>query len=71
MEERIELGRPRTVYSADTGRIIPPPSRAMSRRASRHGSRQGQMGQQPFLHIAAEPDMESTVSVYIQYSCPA
>lgn len=52
--------RPRTTqYSADTGRIIPPPSRAMSRKGSRQGHRQPL-----FDHIVAEPDMESYVSVY-------
>ncbi|XP_069125038.1 protein TBATA-like isoform X2 [Argopecten irradians] len=55
-----EPERPRTLYSAETGRLIPPPSRAMSRGASRRASRQG--AREPLLrHIAAEPDMESMV----------
>lgn len=55
-----EPEKPRTLYSAETGRLIPPPSRAMSRAASRRASRHGNRDQ--FLHhIAAEPDMESMV----------
>lgn len=52
--------RPRTQYSETTGRIIPPPSRAMSR--GRTVSRQG--GDKYYgnlQHIAAEPDMETMV----------
>lgn len=52
--------RPKTKYSAETGRLIPPPSRAMSRGASRQGSRHGRI-YNPLQHIAAEPDMESMV----------
>ncbi|KAL4239370.1 hypothetical protein ACF0H5_000187 [Mactra antiquata] len=61
------LERPKTQYSETTGRLIPPPSRAMSRGASRQGSRQGsRMGQRDILqrnlqHIAEDPDMESHV----------
>ncbi|XP_048762455.1 protein TBATA-like isoform X2 [Ostrea edulis] len=52
--------RPRTQYSETTGRIIPPPSRAMSR--GRTVSRQG--GDKYYgnlQHIAAEPDMETMI----------
>jgi hypothetical protein len=56
-----EYERPRTQYSEKTGRLIPPPSRAMSRGLSRGQSRGGRP--MPNLqHIAAEPDMEATVS---------
>ena len=53
-----EERRPKTQYSAETGRLIPPPSRAMSRGGSRGGNRG--MGQ--FQHIMEEPDTESMVS---------
>ncbi|KAK3089659.1 hypothetical protein FSP39_005440 [Pinctada imbricata] len=53
------MERPKTMYSETTGRLIPPPSRAMSRGQSRQASRQGRMGQ--LQHIAAEPDMEAMV----------
>ncbi|XP_041364894.1 protein TBATA-like [Gigantopelta aegis] len=50
--------RPRTTqYSTATGRLIPPPSRAMSRAGSRRGARPMNM----FQHIAAEPDVENSV----------
>ncbi|XP_045214235.2 protein TBATA-like isoform X2 [Mercenaria mercenaria] len=61
------LERPKTQYSETTGRLIPPPSRAMSRGSSRHGSRQGSragqrdMFQRNFQHITEDPDMESHV----------
>lgn len=63
--------RPKTQYSETTGRLIPPPSRAMSRGASRLGSRQGsRMGQRDIFqrnlqHIAEDPDIESHVSFRI------
>lgn len=59
--------RPKTQYSETTGRLIPPPSRAMSRGSSRQGSRQGSRAgqrdlfQRNFQHIAEDPDMESHV----------
>lgn len=54
--------RPKTtVYSPETGRIIPPPSRALSRNgASRRAQRDRFLGN--LQHIAAEPDMENMVS---------
>ncbi|XP_052688365.1 protein TBATA-like isoform X4 [Crassostrea angulata] len=52
--------RPKTQYSETTGRIIPPPSRAMSR--GKTGSRQGRDKYFGTLqHIAPEPDMETMV----------
>jgi hypothetical protein len=55
------MERPKTQYSETTGRIIPPPSRAMSR--GRIGSRQGRDKYYGNLqHIAPEPDMETMVS---------
>ncbi|XP_022316133.2 protein TBATA-like isoform X1 [Crassostrea virginica] len=52
--------RPKTQYSETTGRIIPPPSRAMSR--GKTGSRQGRDKYYGTLqHIAPEPDMETMV----------
>lgn len=55
--------RPKTQYSETTGRLIPPPSRAMSRGPSRQCSHQGQrdLYQRNFQHIAENPDMESQV----------
>ncbi|KAH9508471.1 hypothetical protein Btru_055289 [Bulinus truncatus] len=61
-----EEKRPRsTMYSPDTGRLIPPPSRAMSRSGSRRGR-----GNQQFLtgnlqHISADPDLENIVMVML------
>lgn len=49
-----------TMYSPETGRLIPPPSRAMSRGFSRRGQRERYLGH--LQHIAAEPDMETVVS---------
>ncbi|RUS85571.1 hypothetical protein EGW08_006654, partial [Elysia chlorotica] len=68
-----EEARPRsTMYSPDTGRLIPPPSRAMSRGMSRKGSRGGQYGgaQQPWAsgnlqHISTDPDVENMVLVML------
>ncbi|KAK3787617.1 hypothetical protein RRG08_034320 [Elysia crispata] len=68
-----EEARPRsTMYSPDTGRLIPPPSRAMSRGVSRKGSRGAQFGgaQQPWAsgnlqHISADPDLENMVLVML------
>ena len=59
-------GKPRTChYSSETGRLIPPPSRAMSRGNSRGGSRGGAVRQDQFMnkleHIAEDPDMEGQV----------
>ncbi|XP_050391285.1 protein TBATA isoform X2 [Patella vulgata] len=55
-----EEDRPRTtMYSRDTGRIIPPPSRAMSRHASRRGQRTPFAG--GFQHISSDPDIENMV----------
>lgn len=57
--------RPKTQYSETTGRIIPPPSRAMSR--GKTGSRQGRDKYFGTLqHIAPEPDMETMVSHFTQ-----
>ncbi|XP_059140441.1 protein TBATA-like [Physella acuta] len=54
-----EEKRPRTsVYSPDTGRLIPPPSRAMTRGGSRRGH---QFVGGNFQHISADPDLENTV----------
>ncbi|KAL8616967.1 hypothetical protein ACOMHN_041885 [Nucella lapillus] len=51
--------RPRTVYSQETGRLIPPPSRALSRGNSRRGQR---LPINPTLqHIVPAPDMENVV----------
>ncbi|XP_076454397.1 protein TBATA-like isoform X2 [Babylonia areolata] len=56
-----EEPRPRTsMYSQETGRLIPPPSRAMSRGNSRRGQRMGTLGG-GLHHIAAAPDMENMV----------
>lgn len=44
-----------SVYSAETGRLIPPPSRAMSRGSSRQRQRE------PFLHIMPEQSNETLV----------
>ncbi|XP_064618181.1 protein TBATA-like [Liolophura sinensis] len=49
--------RPQTMYSSETGRLIPPPSRAMTRGGSRWGNRFPAALQ----HIAAEPDPENMV----------
>lgn len=58
--------RPKTQYSETTGRIIPPPSRAMSR--GRTGSRQGRDKYFGTLqHIAPEPDMETMVSYSLRF----
>ncbi|KAL3876749.1 hypothetical protein ACJMK2_034545 [Sinanodonta woodiana] len=60
VQEKKEPERPKTQYSETTGRIIPPPSRALSRGRSRSGSRMEQrLGN--FQHIATEPDMEAHV----------
>ncbi|XP_039273502.1 protein TBATA-like [Styela clava] len=45
----------RTIYSAETGRLVPPPSRAMSRQASRQGGRP----YGSYQHISAYPDTET------------
>ena len=63
-KEKEEEQRPRTtMYSAETGRIIPPPSRM----ASRGGSRRGRTVPAGFVggslqHISADPDFENIVS---------
>ncbi|XP_046364997.2 uncharacterized protein LOC124141135 [Haliotis rufescens] len=58
-ERKRDQERPRTTqYSAETGRLIPPPSRNMSRGASRRGRPQFVPSMQ---HIAAEPDIENMV----------
>lgn len=46
--------RRKTVYSSETGRIVPPPSRAMSRQASRQ-----RMYPTAYQHISAFPDTET------------
>ncbi|XP_070544383.1 protein TBATA-like isoform X2 [Ptychodera flava] len=46
-----------SVYSADTGRLLPPPSRAMSRGASRQQQRKLDL----YHHIAAQQDNEALV----------
>ena len=60
-QPRRESDRPRTTqYSAETGRLIPPPSRAMSRQGSRAGRRDQFMNH--LQHISEEPDSENMVS---------
>ncbi|XP_013392445.1 uncharacterized protein LOC106160400 [Lingula anatina] len=54
-----EMTRPKTQYSSETGRLIPPPSRAMTRQGSRQNKRQQFFSQ--YEHIAPEPDMETMV----------
>ena len=55
-------GRPKTQYSESTGRLIPPPSRAMSRGFSRSGQRQERFMQNMAEQFNMEaPDMEETV----------
>ncbi|CAH1793819.1 unnamed protein product [Owenia fusiformis] len=49
-----------TVYSTNTGRLIPPPSRAMSRGPGSRMSQREKMFTQ-MEHIAAAPDTENTV----------
>ena len=61
-QQETERPRTRTMYSPQTGRLIPPPSRAMSRAQTRSGSRQSQRGYPPFQHIAQEPDNENMVN---------
>ncbi|XP_025095180.1 protein TBATA-like isoform X1 [Pomacea canaliculata] len=60
-DKKADDERPKTtVYSPETGRIIPPPSRALSRNgASRRAQRDRFLGN--LQHIAAEPDMENMV----------
>jgi len=54
--------RPRTTeYSTETGRLIPPPSRAMSRHASRQGRRE-QLFSQWQQTIGEQPEVEDMVS---------
>lgn len=61
-----EETRPRTtVYSPETGRLIPPPSRAMSRSGSRKGRGQQQFIGGNFQHISADPDLENIVLVML------
>ncbi|XP_012944195.1 protein TBATA [Aplysia californica] len=62
-----EEQRPRsTMYSPETGRLIPPPSRAMSRGGSRRGRYNGQQFVGGSLqHIAADPDLENVVLVML------
>jgi len=57
--KKFEEAQPKrtTVYSADTGRLIPPPSRAMSRGFSRSQQRKLDM----YHHIAAAQDNEALV----------
>ncbi|KAK2189612.1 hypothetical protein NP493_101g05046 [Ridgeia piscesae] len=53
--------RPRTTeYSTETGRLIPPPSRAMSRHASRQGRRE-QLFSQWQQTIGEQPEVEDMV----------
>ncbi|KAL8565007.1 hypothetical protein ACOMHN_003383 [Nucella lapillus] len=55
-----EEEKPRaSMYSQETGRLIPPPSRAMSRGNSRRGQRMPNLG--AFSHIVPAPDMENMV----------
>lgn len=61
-KEETEEKRPRTsVYSSETGRLLPPPSRAMTRQGSRAGKRQQLM--QQVEHITGEPDVENMVGL--------
>jgi len=58
--QKAEGNRPRTSqYSAATGRLVPPPSRAMSRQASRQGRRTATMEQ--LEQLTGDPDTESIV----------
>ncbi|XP_055874953.1 protein TBATA-like isoform X1 [Biomphalaria glabrata] len=58
--------RPRsTMYSPETGRLIPPPSRAMSRGASRRGRGNQQFVTGSLQHISADPDLENIVMVML------
>ncbi|BFZ02914.1 hypothetical protein BsWGS_05953 [Bradybaena similaris] len=55
-------GRKRsTVYSPETGRIIPPPSRAVSRGQSRRGQGNQQFTGGNLQHISAYPDWDNLV----------
>ena len=49
------------MYSQETGRLIPPPSRAMSRGNSRRGQRNYGLGS--LQHIVPAPDLENVVSI--------
>eukprot|EP00058_Branchiostoma_floridae_P010504 XP_002595992.1 hypothetical protein BRAFLDRAFT_123731 [Branchiostoma floridae] len=57
LKDRDLLPKRQTKYSKETGRLIPPPSRAMSRQASRQGSRQGGRYNH-FMHISPDPNAE-------------
>ena len=64
-QKKPKMEQPRTAhYSQETGRLIPPPSRAMSRGNSRASRREQAFNQ--FSHIAEGPDVESMVR-YIQF----
>ena len=59
IKEQQEVQPRRTsVYSAETGRLLPPPSRAMSRGFSRQKQRPRDL----FQHIVPEMDQEALVS---------
>ncbi|XP_019619991.1 PREDICTED: protein TBATA-like isoform X1 [Branchiostoma belcheri] len=60
LKDRDLLPKRQTKYSEETGRLIPPPSRAMSRQASRQGSRQGGRYNH-FMHISPDPNAEVLV----------
>ncbi|CAK8696845.1 unnamed protein product [Clavelina lepadiformis] len=49
----------KTLYSAQTGRVIPPPSRAMSRQSVRNESSLSRHINQHYSHITAFPDTET------------
>ena len=49
------------MYSQETGRLIPPPSRAMSRGNSRRAQRSYGLGS--LQHIVPAPDLENMVSI--------
>ena len=67
VSQKPETGRPKTQYSETTGRLLPPPSRGMSRSGgSRMGSRMGQRDAAFSAAMASmgaqEPDTEDMVS---------
>ena len=59
-----ETGRPRTQYSETTGRLLPPPSRAMSRGGSRMGQREAALTATMQAMGAQEPNSEDMVCMW-------
>ncbi|XP_064638109.1 uncharacterized protein C4orf17-like isoform X1 [Lineus longissimus] len=60
IEERPQSQQKKSMYSEKTGRLVPPPSRAMSRGNSRGYSR-SRRGERPWEHIVEENDLETKV----------